>query len=264
MFSPITDGVFDLLRQPASGVLAPFVQEYWLTSWDLRDRPPCTARLLPSPCVNVTFKRGRSRITGVTPAMFTEVLEGRHRVFGARFRPGGFRPFMVGPVTTITGCFLPVTVLFGDAAGALADCTLAAEDLTEMIDAFEAQLRTRGLPRPDATAQFVAQVVESIDMDADLLRVEQLATLHGCDVRRLQRLFADYVGVSPKWTIRRYRMQEAAARAAASESVGWSRLASELGYSAQPHFVRDFVACVGVSPNSYRASTNRPTMCENA
>jgi hypothetical protein len=45
-------------------------------------------------------------------------------------------------------------------------------------------------------------------------------------------MFAEYVGASPKWVIRPYQMQDAAAHAAAGK-VAWARLAADLGYSDQ-------------------------------
>jgi hypothetical protein len=71
--------------------LAPFVANYWTVSWDLRGRPPYAQHVLTRPGVNMTFKDGRSRIAGLTTGQFTEVLAGRHRVFGVRFRTGSFR-----------------------------------------------------------------------------------------------------------------------------------------------------------------------------
>ena len=68
-------------------------------------------------------------------------------------------------------------------------------------------------------------------------------------MRGLQRLFAEYVGVSPKWVILRYRIHEAVELA--SPDVEWGRLAAELGYSDQAHLVRDFTATLGVSPTAY-------------
>ena len=70
-------------------------------------------------------------------------------------------------------------------------------------------------------------------------------------MRALQRLFAEYVGVSPKWTIRRYRLQEAAERLAAAESVDWPALALDLGYADQAHFIRDFKRMIGRAPAEY-------------
>jgi AraC-like DNA-binding protein len=69
--------------------------------------------------------------------------------------------------------------------------------------------------------------------------------------RTLQRLFATYVGVSPKWVIQRYRLHEAAEQLAADPSINQASLAAELGYSDQAHFVRDFKRIVGMTPAAY-------------
>ncbi len=68
---------------------------------------------------------------------------------------------------------------------------------------------------------------------------------------RLQRLFADYVGVGPKWVIRRYRLHEITERMAAGGRIDWARLAAELGYADQAHLSRDFTAIVGESSTQY-------------
>jgi len=78
-----------------------------------------------------------------------------------------------------------------------------------------------------------------------------VAALAQMSVRNLQRAFADYVGAGPKWVIRRCRLQDAAARAAAAESVDWSNLAVELGFADQAHLTRAFTATVGKPPATY-------------
>ena len=72
--------------------------------------------------------------------------------------------------------------------------------------------------------------------------------------RTLQRLFADYVGVSPKWVMRRARLHEAAERADSGEPVDWTSLASDLGYADQAHLTRDFTVTIGVPPSRYAAA----------
>ena len=72
--------------------------------------------------------------------------------------------------------------------------------------------------------------------------------------RSLQRLFADYVGVSPKWVMRRARLHEAAERADSGEPVDWAALASDLGYADQAHLTRDFTVTIGVPPARYAAA----------
>ena len=79
----------------------------------------------------------------------------------------------------------------------------------------------------------VAAIVDRIAADPGLLRVDGLAATLGTGTRRLQRIFAEYVGVAPKWVIRRYRMQEAADRAEAGTGVDGAAPGAELGYADQ-------------------------------
>src|SRR6202044_2078162 len=78
----------------------------------------------------------------------------------------------------------------------------------------------------------------------------------GLSERKLQRLFSDYVGVSPKWVMRRARLHEAALRVDADgpASVDWAALAADLGYADQAHLTRDFTATLGVPPTRYAAA----------
>ena len=52
---------------------------------------------------------------------------------------------------------------------------------------------------------------------------------------RLQRLVREQLGLTPKWLIRRYRMQEAAAALAAPDAPSLADLAAELGFADQAH-----------------------------
>jgi len=233
---------------PAPG-LAPFVAHYWFVAWDLRGQEPYEQHVLPYPSVNLTFKPGRCRVAGVPRGRFSEVLDGAGRVFGVRFQPGGFRAFLGAPVSTITDRFLPVEAVFGAAGRTLAEAVLAAGD-AEAVAVMNRFLAARA-PERDPTGELVGAMVATIAADPAVTRVDALARQLGVGVRRLQRLFADYVGVGPKWVIRRYRLHEAAARAADGGDLDWVGLAADLGYSDQAHLIRDFTAMVGVPPARY-------------
>ena len=99
------------------------------------------------------------------------------------------------------------------------------------------------------------RLAEAIRTDRAMLRVDDFAARHDLPVRRLQRLFMEYVGVGPKWVIRRYRLQEAVEQAAGGP-LNWADLAADLGYSDQAHLVRDFTAVAGVSPAAYARSVH--------
>lgn len=65
---------------------------------------------------------------------------------------------------------------------------------------------------------------------------------------------------SPTWMIRRYRIQEAAARLEAGDVHSWSDLALDLGYADQSHFSNDFRRFVGRPPATYARSLERLAM----
>jgi AraC-like DNA-binding protein len=109
------------------------------------------------------------------------------------------------------------------------------------------------LPEQDPLAEQAAGLVSCITDDPGLRRVGQLSASSGLTVRTLQRLFADYVGVSPKWVMRRARLHEAAERADSGEPVDWASLAADLGYADQAHLTRDFTVTIGVPPTRYAA-----------
>jgi AraC-like DNA-binding protein len=175
------------------------------------------------------------------------------RVLGVRFRPGGFRGLLQAPLATVTDKTLMLEQVLGIDSPAAERAVFAAPDDEGMISAAEALLRPR-LPSPDPTVDLVHGIIERIGTDRDINRVDDLADKVGLGTRALQRLFADYVGVSPKWVIRRYRLHDAAARLAKAEPVNLTHLAQDLGYSDQAHFTREFKAIVGRSPSDYRRS----------
>ena len=244
---------FRLARYEPAPDLSSFVENFWIVEWDLRGREPHVQKTLPYPCVNLVFDAGQTAIFGVMRGAFERRLEGAGRALGVRFRPGGFRGVLGGPVMTITDrTVAPSSVYEFDADAAEAEVLGAADDLG-MMRAAEGFLRTR-IPEPDETVSLVHGIVERIANDRTLNRVDELAAQVSLGERALQRLFNDYVGVAPKWVIRRSRLHDAAARLASAEEVNLTHLAAELGYSDQAHFARDFKALVGRSPSDYRRS----------
>jgi AraC-like DNA-binding protein len=243
---------FQVDRRTPAGDLTGVADYLWVLTWDLRGREPHRQQVLTHPVVNMTFTTGgRARVVGVVRDVFTETIEGQGRVVGVRFRPGGFRPFLDGPVSAITDRFTPVEGIFGPEARTVADAIIAEPGADRAVALLEDFLRSRLPEPPDPMAAEVTAIVERIAADPALLRVDELAGGLGMGTRRLQRIFAEYVGVGPKWVIRRYRMQEAAERAGNGAGVDWAALSAELGYADQAHFTRDFSRAIGTSPAQY-------------
>jgi len=245
-------GAFHHARVAPGAPLRAFVEHFWIVRWDLRGHAPQRRETLPHPNVHLVIERGRTRIFGVHSARFTRLLEGAGCVFGVKFRPGGFRPFLRRSVATIANGSLSLRDVFGSAADTLEDDVLACADDDGRIDAASRFLGAH-LPAPDANVERAAGIVADIARDRGMTRVEELARRHGTTMRALQRLFNDYVGVGPKWVIKRYRLHEAVEQLNADLPVDWAALALDLGYFDQSHFIRDFRRLVGRPPADYAA-----------
>jgi AraC-like DNA-binding protein len=244
---------FTLTRHQPPADLAPFIDFCWVVRWDLRGQRPHEQEILPHPNVNLALEEAGAAVYGVDRSIFTRRLEGDGRALGVRFRPGGFRPFYGRSVAALNDRVVPARTVFGPAADEACAAALApgAGD-SDMVAA--AYRLLRGLrPDPDPVAAEMAALVDRITGDPGLRRVAGLAEAAGMPERRLQRLFADYVGVSPKWVMRRARLLEAARRADEGVAVDWAELALDLGYADQAHLTRDFTATLGASPARYTA-----------
>ena len=256
-------GQFFHLRLAPPPSLAPWVQHFWMVEWDLGEAAPHLQETLPHPNVYLVSEQKleqpfplplpqmAAEISGVSTGRFSRHLEGRSRVFGVKFKPGAFRTFLGEAVSTITDRVLPAQQVFGPSVLELAAHIYRcpdAESITDAAGKFLSSLQ----PSPDPSADLSAQLVELIFDDPTILTVDQLAAKAGMGARSLQRLFKEYVGVPPKWVIRRYRLHELVERLHSGQAFDGARLALDLGYADQAHLINDFRNLIGYTPTAYR------------
>ncbi|MGN9787126.1 AraC family transcriptional regulator [Nonomuraea sp. ZG12] len=238
---------FDYARHTPSPEISAFVNHFWVVTWtDLAE--PYEQRIVSHPTVNMTITSDFHRIAGVIRGGFSYTMRASGRALGTRFRPGGFRPFLRRPVSELTGGFVEISDMYGAAGAAVVDQVLAESDPRAAVARVETFLRSLE-PEPDPLVEEAEALVALVESDVSMTRVDQLAARSGRSVRSLQRLFRDYVGIGPKWVIRRFRLYEAAERV--YEGLDLATLATELGYTDQAHLTRDFTAAVGTTPAAY-------------
>jgi AraC-like DNA-binding protein len=248
---PLPAGKMRHARRSPADDLSHWIAHYWMIRWDLRGCEPHLAESLPHPNVHVIFEPSGAVVAGVQTHMFSRVLEGQSQVFGIKFRPGGFRPFLKFPTSEIADRTVPASTVLGN-VDALQALVLSSYEEDEKIDAANAFFRAR-IPKQDDTITLAGQIVERILQDRDIKTVDDLVRISGIGKRSLQRIFNEYVGISPKWVIRRYRLHELIERSNSGEVADWSELALELGYFDQAHLINDFRSITGYSPTEYQA-----------
>lgn len=242
-----------LATYPPAAALAPFVEYFWVVEWDRRGCAQETQRVLPYPNAHLVFDLGRTAIHGVVRGAFERPLLGAGRVLGVRFAPGGLRPFISQPLSSFTDATIAADDLLGMPAGDAEALMLRQADDSAMVAQAQALLLAR-LPQVDESALLAARLTAAAAARHGPASVAQLCEKMAIGERRLQRLFANYVGVPPKWVIQRYRLQEAIWRLAQGDAPDLASLAQELGFFDQAHFSRSFAELVGSTPLDYRRS----------
>jgi len=246
------EGQSELLRAPPPPALAAYVQHFWSVRWDFRGAAPFLAHTLPHPAVHLIFERGEGFVYGLSRRPFRRELTGKDRVFGVKFRPAAFAPFLDGPMASLTERQLGFPDFFGRGARTLSQSILGADDFERNVARLAEFLAERRPPLPPPAAA-MRDLVESIERDQSILRVEDLSERASLDVRTLQRHFHAYVGLPPKWVIGRYRLHEAAVRLKSEAKLDLGALAQELGYFDQAHFIRDFRRHAGEPPGRFHS-----------
>jgi len=250
---------------PVADSLQPFVERYWSVAWNRTGQPPFRSQVLSHPSVNVAVNEGTDPQFGfplpavcvhaVVTRRFVIDLVGVGRTIAVKFRPGGFAAFtgVLPPGNTVAPLRgelrLEPAVLLRD--------VLAEGDHEAAAAVLDAALAALA-PEPEAAYLDLQGLLARMAGDRNLVRVDQVAALGAMSVRSLQRLFAGYVGVSPKAVLARYRLQDAAAVIDAGVD-NLAEVAASLGWFDQAHFSRDFRAVVGTTPSAYLQRARQTT-----
>ena len=262
-----------LTRYPAGEALDGLVDRFWAVTWALPPGREHVQAVLNHPGANLYVgvrEPGVLQSAGPVDVPLDGGLEGPHRfvtrrrlagtgwTVAAMTTPGGLGAFVRVPARTLTDRTVPLHRPVLDVDGPALVGAVAAEGsepqrVAVLRAVLEGVVETADAARV-AAAREVAAVARVAEADRSVRRVEDLSALAGVTERTLQRMFAEHVGLTPAWVIRRYRILEAAEQARLhGVEVSWAHLAADLGYSDQAHLVRDFRAHLGTTPAAYAA-----------
>lgn len=246
---------FRLSRYAPSEDIGFFVKHFWIVSWDLTEQEPHLQEVVPNPCVNLVIEPDKSAIFGPAKGKFSHLVEGKGCVFGVKFKPGGFYPFIRRPVSSLSERPLGLHEVFDVDAASIEQNLLAQDDESAMVELAERFIRPK-LPARDEQIVLLNKIIDRISHEPELTKVDSVAEQFHMNKRTLQRLFDQYVGLSPKWVIKLYRLQHAAEQLDKGVGLDMAKLAADLGYFDQSHFIKDFKAIIGQTPDDYVRRTS--------
>ncbi len=253
-----TDLRYTIERASVSPDLVGLARRFWIPVWAVPPGQSSPQSVLQYPVCLIVISSTYSRFYGVASGLSHTVLEGRGWAVGLMLAPAAGYLLTAAPVRRMTDRHVDLSTVPGlggeqltlrvrEAMSNDPESPAAQEQAREAV---EDALRLR-LP-VDEEGELVNAVVELVETSPDLLRVDDLCERFDISERTLQRLLHKRIGLSPKWLIRRRRLQEGADRLRDSDA-DLSTVAAELGYADQAHFTRDFRMSTGMTPGQFAA-----------
>jgi hypothetical protein len=200
-----------LNRYPAGPELEGLIDRFWAVAWSLPAGVVHSQAVLTHPGANFSVSPAEpdgdlrpgpveAMLNGVELALSTRRLSGSGVAVAAMTTPGGLGAFLPGPVSELNNRVLPLGPALGFDGNALIADVIAAIDQPAKVAVLAGRLRdvvATADPERVRTARDVAAIARLAETDRSLRRLDDLAAAAGVGVRTLQRLFAEYAGVSP-------------------------------------------------------------------
>lgn len=240
---------YNLRRYYPPAQLNSLVEQFWLVDWQLSNGQRHTQQNLPDPNFHLVFDNGAAKLIGPVSKMYAYAMQATGRIIGVKFNIGALAKWLNAPVNAYVDKEIAATAVFGPQVTELVALLAKARD----DEAIVALLHRFLLPfdaAPGRQLQQTQQVFALIKHNSDATTVAMLSQLSGVSLRTLQRNFQQYVGLSPKWLIRKYRLHDALA-ALEDQRTTIADVVELLDYTDQSHLIRDFKAMLGVTPNVY-------------
>jgi AraC-like DNA-binding protein len=242
------------------GVLADFVRCIWRLYGD--HTGGSAEPIIPDGCAEIVvnvgdpFIRHTSDTTShqqparlvagqITRALTLEP-SGRVDIWGIRFHPWCASSFL-----GVSACELRDHVVSLDEVAPSLDSAFAAVAENRTEAAAERSIievlthRAMAACRPEA---HIPKLVAFASASSETISVGRLAREAGVSTRRIQSLFRDQVGLSPKQLLRVTRFQRALRLARMRPTLSWGHIAQLAGFYDQAHLIHDSNDIAGCTP----------------
>lgn len=168
---------------------------------------------------------------------------------GVQFKPGGAAAFFGGSARDFENAHVSLRDLWGSEADDLYQ-QLVEEPLPERkIEVLFCAMARRYCERTrHPSVELALNCFARLPHRASVSTAAREAEV---SPKKLIRLFAEEVGMTPKTYLRVSRFQRVLARIHTTQSVDWMEEVERHGYYDQPHFIREFREFSGFTPTEY-------------
>lgn len=250
--------------------LAKYIKHYWFLEMEAGNA--VGERVIPSGYVELTFHFADRLIkrkiidemqsgivlSGQKTNYFDVVPTGKIAMLTVQFFPHSAGLFLDMPVCVLENLTLDAKEVFGRAAASLEEQLFELPSLELRIRLIEQFLLNRLAGKSEYDRDRMFRVIQMINQSNGVIGLEQLASKACLSRRQLDRVFQQWVGLSPKQFLRVVRFQYSLHVHQRYPADSLTALAYRCGYYDQSHMISDYKDLSGISPGQFFAQ------CEQA
>lgn len=245
-----------------SAPLSNFVRCYWTFCSD-KAQLGRKFHIVPDGCANlIVCLRGRYRqydadgrsflqpkrfvIGQLTRPLLIEPV-GDTQIFAVRFLPYGLAPLITLPLNTLQDCALPITQVLALGEDELSGIESLADTETQIAQMEQMLIRLAVGRQVNGVAKGAVDAI----MTGSYVDVETLCQSHHLQRRKLERLFAQEIGISPKQFMSILRVQSTLWNLLDEPDRAFEYLDGVNDYYDQAHFIKSFKRLTQLTPSAF-------------
>lgn len=232
--------------------LSAYAHCYWQLKTSSELSRPFMYRVVSDGCIDILFEQSQSHkpyITGFSSKYVEYDLGQSFDYVGIRFLPTGLAALFDIPADSLVDQFVELKQVAPSFAHSM---SMAFKERLGLIQAkaiFD-QLLSRLIVERNSPPEVDPRLLTAMEA---ILEARGNINLQDLDVgvsdRQLRRLFAYYFGESPKAFAKIIRFQNILNAKPSAQSLKESKIFYDEGYYDQAHFIKEFKAFYGVTPN---------------
>ena len=220
--------------------LAPYIRHYWILQDD--SVTPVSERTLPIGCMQLVFHKGKQLLLSGE----SELQE----MITVVFQPYAVKALFHIPSHLFHGQNVDTDAMEDVELSDLVKQVTDTSDNAVSIRLIEQFFLRRLYTLPEYNLKRMSAVFHEINLQPQI-NIAHLSETACLSSKQFGRIFADYVGTTPKEFIRIVRMQRALSMLQQDATIPFVQVAYECGFSDQSHMIKEFKLFSGYTPAEY-------------
>ena len=222
--------------------LAPYIRHYWILQDD--SIAPVSERTLPIGCMQLVFHKGKQLLLLGESEMQPQSL------ITVVFQPYAVKALFHIPSHLFRGQTVDTDAMEDVELSDLVKQVTDTSDNAVCIRLIEQFFLRRLYTLPEYNLKRMSAVFHEINLRPQI-NISHLSETACLSSKQFGRIFADYVGTTPKEFIRIIRMQRALSMLQQDATIPFVQVAYECGFSDQSHMIKEFKLFSGYTPAEY-------------